>query len=343
MQTKLLLLLALFGASFVLAQNCGCAPGTCCSQWGYCGTGPDFCGAGCREGCPSSSGNGGGGGGGCNCAPGLCCSKYGYCGVGNDFCGDGCQQNCPGPAPQPVTGNGGGCNCPAGQCCSKWGYCGVGNEFCGDGCQQNCNTGNGGGGSTGNGGGGNGGSGTVTADQLRAIMQNGLSYDYINDVNDVLRMYQLNTPLRAAGFLAQVRHETAGLTTFYQPLDNGAGAIHMLPANFRIACQDVPEIRDAFTRKFGGAGCNGGSDQEAGQVIQNPRLAFLTGGWWMAQGSAKILGGPCGDLRPALDQGLGAPGSGYYLVSRCIFGGNYDAGLAQRISFYNIARGVLGA
>jgi predicted chitinase len=33
----------------------------------------------------------------------------------------------------------------------------------------------------------------------------------------------MNTPLRIAAFLAQVRHETAGLTIFYQPLDNGAG------------------------------------------------------------------------------------------------------------------------
>jgi len=248
MQSKLLLLLALIGTAAVLAQNCGCAPGLCCSQYGYCGTDSNYCGAGCREGCP----NGGGGGGG---------------------------------------------------------------------------------------GGGNGGA--LTADTLRAIMQNNLPYDYINDVNDVLNQYQLNTPIRMAGFLAQVRHETAGLTTFYQPLDGGAGAIHMLPANFRIACQDVPEIRNAFAQRFGGAGCNGGNDQEAGQVIQNPRLAFLTGAWWMAQGSQKILGGPCGDLRGALDQGEGGPGSGYYLVSRCIFGGNYDAGFPQRLAYYHIARQVL--
>lgn len=39
-----------------LAQNCGCAQGLCCSQWGYCGTGDPYCGVGCKGGpCYSSS------------------------------------------------------------------------------------------------------------------------------------------------------------------------------------------------------------------------------------------------------------------------------------------------
>ncbi|KAF9613753.1 hypothetical protein IFM89_010483 [Coptis chinensis] len=36
--------------SVVVGQNCGCAPNLCCSRFGYCGTGPDYCGAGCGEG-----------------------------------------------------------------------------------------------------------------------------------------------------------------------------------------------------------------------------------------------------------------------------------------------------
>ncbi|XP_035548316.1 endochitinase EP3-like [Juglans regia] len=39
----------------VKGQNCGCAPNLCCSQFGYCGTGNDYCGPGCKEGpCTSS-------------------------------------------------------------------------------------------------------------------------------------------------------------------------------------------------------------------------------------------------------------------------------------------------
>ncbi|KAK9266658.1 hypothetical protein L1049_021633 [Liquidambar formosana] len=35
---------------YVVGQNCGCASNECCSQYGYCGTSSDYCGAGCQEG-----------------------------------------------------------------------------------------------------------------------------------------------------------------------------------------------------------------------------------------------------------------------------------------------------
>ncbi|KAH7670902.1 chitinase protein [Dioscorea alata] len=33
-----------------VAQDCGCSPDLCCSQWGYCGSGNDYCGQGCQQG-----------------------------------------------------------------------------------------------------------------------------------------------------------------------------------------------------------------------------------------------------------------------------------------------------
>ncbi|CAB4292747.1 unnamed protein product [Prunus armeniaca] len=42
----------------VTAQNCGCAPQLCCSQYGYCGSGQDYCGPGCKQG-PCTGGGGG--------------------------------------------------------------------------------------------------------------------------------------------------------------------------------------------------------------------------------------------------------------------------------------------
>lgn len=34
----------------ISGQNCGCARNLCCSKYGYCGTGDDYCGDGCQEG-----------------------------------------------------------------------------------------------------------------------------------------------------------------------------------------------------------------------------------------------------------------------------------------------------
>ena len=52
---QLLLFIALLSAAAmmprsVMAQNCGCAAGLCCSRWGFCGTGDDYCGTGCQQG-----------------------------------------------------------------------------------------------------------------------------------------------------------------------------------------------------------------------------------------------------------------------------------------------------
>ncbi|KAL0867158.1 hypothetical protein Bca101_046276 [Brassica carinata] len=32
------------------AQNCGCSPELCCSQFGFCGNTSDYCGVGCQQG-----------------------------------------------------------------------------------------------------------------------------------------------------------------------------------------------------------------------------------------------------------------------------------------------------
>ncbi|KAF3451030.1 hypothetical protein FNV43_RR07119 [Rhamnella rubrinervis] len=45
-----LVVLGIFLAKNVMAQNCGCAPEECCSEHGYCGTDDDYCGQGCKEG-----------------------------------------------------------------------------------------------------------------------------------------------------------------------------------------------------------------------------------------------------------------------------------------------------
>uniref|UniRef100_A0A0D9W6M9 chitinase n=1 Tax=Leersia perrieri TaxID=77586 RepID=A0A0D9W6M9_9ORYZ len=55
------LTLILSAAGPAAAQNCGCQSNLCCSKHGYCGTGNDYCGEGCREGpCYNKGGSSGG-------------------------------------------------------------------------------------------------------------------------------------------------------------------------------------------------------------------------------------------------------------------------------------------
>jgi hypothetical protein len=98
-----------------------CAPGYCCSQYGWCGLSPNtaYCGTGCQSAfgqCtgvlqppvvnppvvnppvvnpPStgtSTGQCGPTGGNAICVTGLCCSRYGWCGSPSAaYCGTGCQ------------------------------------------------------------------------------------------------------------------------------------------------------------------------------------------------------------------------------------------------------------
>jgi chitinase len=46
----LLALALLAAAAPAAAQRCGCAADLCCSRFGFCGTGGDYCGAGCQSG-----------------------------------------------------------------------------------------------------------------------------------------------------------------------------------------------------------------------------------------------------------------------------------------------------
>jgi hypothetical protein len=128
-----------------------CGGGLCCSRFGYCGLGGDYCGAGCQNGpcyrianvdendVPSNAQCGGRR----RCGGGLCCSRFGYCGLGGDYCGAGCQN---GPCYRTANYDenalpanaqcGGRKKCGGGLCCSKYGYCGRGRDYCGVGCQS---------------------------------------------------------------------------------------------------------------------------------------------------------------------------------------------------------------
>lgn len=179
-------------------------------------------------------------------------------------------------------------------------------------------------------------------------------------------LYDLNcSPNRLATFLAQLRHETNNFQTMYQTLDGGAGSIHMVPSNFGLAIEQIPQLYDVYTdterdqfeaimtidrlknvTSMAGAP-NATPDQKkfvqkVADLIARPEHTFLIAGWWFESGAHAVLGDrQCGDIRVDSDQGIGAPYSnngqttGYYQVSRCIFGQAQDPGIEQRVRYFN--------
>lgn len=96
-----------------------CAAGLCCSQYDYCGTGPDYCNPLHFVNFSQTYRLLGGvgaciGGVGGTCPTGECCSVFGFCGVGDGYC--------PTTPPPPPANCGTGGPCDTGLCCSQWGY-----------------------------------------------------------------------------------------------------------------------------------------------------------------------------------------------------------------------------
>jgi peptidoglycan/xylan/chitin deacetylase (PgdA/CDA1 family) len=87
----------------------GSSFGTCCSQYGWCGSTTDYCDTGCQSSFGTCGSSGGGSSGGGSTPPPT--STDGLCGSN-------------------------GYACPSGECCSQWGYCGTTSEYCGAGCQS---------------------------------------------------------------------------------------------------------------------------------------------------------------------------------------------------------------
>lgn len=88
-------------------QSCSkdksCETPACCSQWGNCGFGPDFCGPSCLRDCDIRPE--------CGqysltpeCPLKVCCSQYGFCGTTTDFCAQ-CQSNCNAPVKRACSAN----------------------------------------------------------------------------------------------------------------------------------------------------------------------------------------------------------------------------------------------
>jgi len=115
-----------FSMVYQTMGNClvsGCGSGLCCSAYGFCGTGFDYCG-----GATASAG-----GSGCRaygCPAGQCCSQFGYCGTSVEHCG-GSSSGTGYAGGSSGYGTCGAAGCPAGSCCSSFGFCGNTATHCG--------------------------------------------------------------------------------------------------------------------------------------------------------------------------------------------------------------------
>ncbi|GBG82692.1 hypothetical protein CBR_g36222 [Chara braunii] len=200
---------------------------------------------------------------------------------------------------------------------------------------------------------------TLTECQLRTIMGGACpncKYYYPHLVKAMER-FDLNCPDRIAAFLAQVRHETGGLGTLFQPSDCGAGGIHMIPSNFPSFLSGEGALADlvAQFQQYGlsaipeaslalGTPCTG-QKLCASKLVQLPENAFVTAAWWFATGARKNMAHlGCQDLRLDADAGLGtaSPPTGFYQISQCIYGDITlpGCGMAQRVQYYNDALAV---
>jgi hypothetical protein len=101
-----------------------CAAGLCCSVYGYCGTGSDYCQAG------SCVGGVGG-----TCAAGQCCSIYGYCGTGAGYCPptSTTASSTTTSSTSTSTSSSSSSSTPTGTCANQWNQC-AGQDWGGANC-----------------------------------------------------------------------------------------------------------------------------------------------------------------------------------------------------------------
>jgi len=120
-------------------------------------------------------------------------------------------------------------------------------------------------------------------------------------------------PLRACAFIAQARHATDGFLSL-KASNNAAGAIHLQPFNFKLACEQIPELNTKFMTQFGTCDPGTGKNSEMANIIAQPEFAFRVAVWWFIKGSRQMLNEVCGDLRFDSDCGLGA----FQMYGRCV-------------------------
>ncbi|KAJ3375971.1 hypothetical protein GGF31_000037 [Allomyces arbusculus] len=96
--------------------------------------------------------------------------------------------------------------------------------------------------------------------------------------------FSMCSDLRLAVFIGNIAHETARLTVFLNSEDGGAGALHMIPSNWKYAFQGLGLTYDST---------NYGNNDANRNVMLDPNVMFRVAGWWFYSGASIVMGNTC--------------------------------------------------
>lgn len=204
----------------------------------------------------------------------------------------------------------------------------------------------------------------ISPSQILEIMPHStgeLAERYAPALSHAMAKFRINTPLRAAAFIAQVAHESAQLTTtvestFYSSAER---LKKLFPGVFASAAEAATYVKDPIrcaNRIYAGKNGNGDEMSEDGWLYRGRGLIQLTG-----RGNYKECGLGIGidlvsDPDLLLEPGNGAKSAAWFwntkgcneLADVAMFGaitkrinGGYN-GAQERLAFYAAAKKALG-
>lgn len=178
----------------------------------------------------------------------------------------------------------------------------------------------------------------ITLDQLKKIIPYAgpRAGVFLGPLNDAMVEASINTPLRQAAFLAQIAHESGSLN-YVRELASGkaydTGSLAQRLGNTPVADGDGQRYKGRgliqITGRANYLACSqalyGDSRLlDTPELIEQPVVACRSAGWyWSAH-----------DLNALADTGS------FLAITRAINGG--FNGLAERLAFYERAKGILG-
>jgi len=130
------------------------------------------------------------------------------------------------------------------------------------------------------------------------------SEEWTVELNNVLSDPQVNQAITK--FLAQVAFETGYFSTVYQPIDGGAGLIHMIPQNWPVNTRDMDEL---WPQPAGQASYETRVSQMGKNFFQTPTYGWKSVAAWFKRTNGVIPG--CGKNLFF---------ESYEMQTKCIFG-----------------------